>query len=500
MSIPKIFKDLKHALPKACFIKLQNQIYYILTAENKLSCFLDFKKNIQTTIDTLQDLKSLFIVGLILVKHKYYYPSLIIFYCCLVKDSNNSDAYFNLGICFKNLNKARLAIIYFNKQKKCFGNTNNLTYQLAKCYQTNGDLKLSEEHFCELLDHDKFLFEAHREYSIIHKYIKDDPHLKVLHDLEKLHSVNDKNKKFIFFALSKAYEDLKNYEKSFYYLSHANILRKKELFYSPSVIKNQFQSIKESYAALVDRADLKPNKINKTPIKIVGLPRSGTTLLEQIISSHSKVYSMAESLAFPKCIKEFFPSADPVLFKNEVKSMNFKILKRFRENYFKMQFAETNKDFITDKLPFNYIFLGLINKFIPESKIIHIKRDSKDTCLSILKNYFIGENISFAYNEADLIDYYYQYDDLMKFWKSNCSGYFLEIRYEELIENFDNSIKKILTFLNLNYEESVKNFYKNKSSVFSLSLAQVRSPIYRSSINSWKNFEPYLSDNFKRLP
>ena len=120
--------------------------------------------------------------------------------------------------------------------------------------------------------------------------------------------------------------------------------------------------------------------------------------------------------------------------------------------------------------------------------------------MSILKNYFIGENISFAYNEADLIDYYYQYDDLMKFWKSNCSGYFLEIRYEELIENFDNSIKKILTFLNLNYEESVKNFYKNKSSVFSLSLAQVRSPIYRSSINSWKNFEPYLSDNFKRLP
>ena len=500
MNIAPVFRELKKVLPKEFISRLENPIYQILISENKLKCYFDFKQEVKKNINGLQELKYLFTIGLLLAKHKCFYPSVIIFFFCLVKDRNNFDAYYNIGICFKNLNKSRLAIIYFNKQEKIFGKNNNLNYQLAKCHQVNGNIKLSEIYFCELLKNDKFFYEAHREYSIIHKYLKEDKHLKTLHELENQQTINEKDKKFIYFALSKAYEDLKDYEKSFDYLCLGNLIRKQEVFYSSSIIKNQFLSIKNAYHSISARSDLEIKKIIKTPINIIGLPRSGTTLIEQIISSHSKVYSMAESLAFPNCIKEYFPSSDPKLFESELKNVNLKTLKKFRKTYFDIQFKQTNKDYITDKLPFNFIFLGLINKFIPESKIIHIRRNAKDTCLSILKNYFIGKNIGFAYNENDLIDYYYQYEDLMNFWKVNCPGCFLEINYEDLINNFESTTARILSFLNLNYEDTLKDFYKNKSSVFSLSVAQVRNPIYKSSVNNWRNFEPYLSSNFKQLP
>jgi len=500
MNTFQVFKELKKKIPKNFFFQLENTIYNLLSSENKLNSFFYFKKIIKNKIYNLQDLKYLFLIGLILAKYKCYYQSLLIFFYCITKDKNNPDAYFNIGLCFKNLNKAKLAIIYFNKQEKFFGKNNKLTSELAKSHQIAGNIQVSEKYYLELLTHCNFLFEEHKEYSVIHKYSKDDPHLEMLINLEKNDSLEEKNKKFIFFALAKAFEDLKDYKKSFNYLKLANELRKKEVPYSSYLIKKQFLAIKNAYKSIILNNDLNIDKGNKIPIKIVGLPRSGTTLLEQIISSHSKVYSMAESLAFPSCIKQYFPSSDPDQFQNEIKNVNYRAVKKFRETYFKIQFNETSQNYITDKLPFNFIFVGLIHKFIPEAKIIHIKRNAKDTCISILKNYFIGKNITFAYSEEDLVDYYFQYEDLMKFWKNNCPDSFLEISYEDLINNFDISVKKILSFLNLDFEENIKSFYKNKSSVFSLSLAQVRSPIYKTSLNSWKNFEKYLSDSFKSLP
>lgn len=501
MDILNIFKELKKLIPKDFFSKIENPLYQLLISNKKLSSFLIFKKQIGKIIISVDEIKLLFFIGIILTKYSCFFQSLVIFYYCLRKDKSNPDAYFNIALCLKNLNRYRIAIFYFTEQKNLYGESTKVIYELAKCNQIVGNLKAAEKLFFKLFSSEPTNFsEEHKEYSTIHKYTENDPHLNILRDLRNNNSLQDKNKKFIFFALSKAYEDLKDYRQSFENLKLGNKLRKNELDYSSDIIKNQFYSIKSAFENGLNQKNFDIKEKSKLPVHIVGLPRSGTTLLEQIISSHSKVYSMAESLVFPSLIKRYFPSNDPEKFKNELININQKIVFKFREEYFKEQFKNTKKDIITDKLPFNFIFLGLINKIIPESKIIHIKRNARDTCISILKNYFIGKNINFAYDEKDIVDYFFQYQDLMKFWKNKCSDQFLEIDYEDLINNFDFSIKKVLNFVNLDYESNLEKFYQNKSSVFSLSLAQVRMPIYKTSIKNWKNFEPYLSEEFKKLP
>ena len=155
---------------------------------------------------------------------------------------------------------------------------------------------------------------------------------------------------------------------------------------------------------------------------------------------------------------------------------------------------------ITDKLPINFKWIGLIKLILPNSKIIHCFRNPRDNCFSIYKNYFTGKKLNFAYDLNNIVQFYLLYNDLMKYWHKNLTNFIYDIKYEDLIESPDKEIKKLLKFCKLPWNDSCLKFYNNMRPIKTASDIQVRSKIYKSSINSWKNHEKDLVKYFKKLP
>jgi len=153
---------------------------------------------------------------------------------------------------------------------------------------------------------------------------------------------------------------------------------------------------------------------------------------------------------------------------------------------------------VTDKLPVNFKWIGLIKILFPNSIVIHCKRNSKDTCLSIFKNYFAGR-LDFSYDLNEIVEYYNIYKDLMKFWHSMMPNFIYDIQYESLIKNQENEIKKVLKFCNLKWNDKCLLFHKNKRAIKTASAVQARKPIYKSSVEGWKNYEKYLKSHFEKL-
>ena len=153
----------------------------------------------------------------------------------------------------------------------------------------------------------------------------------------------------------------------------------------------------------------------------------------------------------------------------------------------------TEKDFITDKAPLNFRWIGLIKILFPTAKIIHCSRNPKDNCLSLYKNYFEA-GLNFSYDQTELGTYYKLYLDLMNFWKNYAPGLIYDAQYEKIINNSEEEIKEIIKFCELPWEDNCLSFYKNKTPIKTMSTAQARKPIYKSSINSFDKFAPFLKE------
>ena len=166
----------------------------------------------------------------------------------------------------------------------------------------------------------------------------------------------------------------------------------------------------------------------------------------------------------------------------------------------KLKSLSDNSEVVTDKLPINFKWVGLIKLILPNSKIVHCIRDPKDTCISIFKNYFANPDLNFAYNLEDISEFYNLYNDLMKHWKNTLPKFVIDIKYEKIIQNPKQQIRSLLKACNLNWNDKCLKFYNNKRVIKTASDIQARKKIYKSSIDSWLNYKKYLEEVFKRLP
>ena len=215
------------------------------------------------------------------------------------------------------------------------------------------------------------------------------------------------------------------------------------------------------------------------------MPRSSTTLVEQILSSHSKVFGAGEVEFIPDLVKE---------------KINKKDLKKIGEEYInKMKNISSNSDRTTDKLPTNFLYIGFIKLILPKSKIVHCFRNSRDNCLSIFKNQFSSGKIKFAYDLNEIVFYYNLFEDLMRYWRKLFPNFIYDLKYEHLISNTKKQTQSLLNNCDLNWTNDCLNFYNNERLIRSASDTQVRSKIYNSSINSWKSFDKYLDKYFRKL-
>ena len=219
------------------------------------------------------------------------------------------------------------------------------------------------------------------------------------------------------------------------------------------------------------------------------MPRSGTTLVEQILSSHPDVYGAGELLELGNQIRKYFINNNKLSFPEKISDWNMESINEIGKNYLTyIRNISQNSKHITDKLPHNFQWLGFIKIIFPNAKIIHCKRNKYDNCLSIFKNFFAG-GLNFSYDLKEIGLHYKEYNRLMNHWLELMPNFIHEIKYEELVADSESKIKNLLKFCNLNWHPDCLEFYKNIRPVFTASMAQVKKPIYKDSVKAWEKFK-----------
>ena len=405
------------------------------------------------------------------------------------------NAYVNYGNLKRDNNDFEFAIDLYNKALKINSQIPAVLYSLALAYQGLGKFEIAIDYAKKTLEIEPKFTQADMLISQSKKYQAKDSHYEEMNSKKDNLILNDDQKTNLFFALAKAEEDMGLIEKSFNNLDLANTIRRKSLNFNINNETNFFDQLKNIFSIAKFDTNITDTINKKKIIFILGMPRSGTSLTEQIITSHSCVFGAGELPQLSRIVKTKLMMNDDLSeenisnlfsneeFVNELRADYHDFLKRFN----------ASEPFITDKAPLNFRWIGFIKILFPNSKIIHCSRDPKDNCLSIFKNFFEG-GLDFGYNQKELGTYYNLYLDLMRFWKEKFPNSIYDAQYEKIIEDPENEIKKMIKFCDLNWEETCLKFYNNKTPIKTLSTAQARKPIYRSSKNSFEKFAPYLTD------
>jgi tetratricopeptide (TPR) repeat protein len=405
----------------------------------------------------------------------------------------------NLGNVKKELNNYEEAIKCYKLALSIDNKLYIVIHNLGMAYQALGKFEESKKYFESVLKINSKFTRADRSLSMSLKYDINNPHLKIMENKIKDQSLNDFQKIELHFGLGKAYEDIKNYKKSFENYKLGNKIKRDAIKYQINDDVKLFENIKNSFSSIdFQNLDNVGNKSNKM-IFILGMPRSGTTLVEQIIANHKSVYGAGELRDLTQIIRENFLLNNKIKFPEKFNIKDQKLFSNMGTKYLEnLDRYNTNKNYITDKAPLNFKWIGLIKLILPKSKIIHCTRDPKDICLSLFKNFFEGE-LNFSYNLEEAAKYYKLYQNLMEYWKQLLPDFIYNISYEKLVENQEFESKKLLDFCNLNWDKNCLTFYKNKRGIVTASFAQARKPIYKNSVKSWQNYKNELLPMFKIL-
>ena len=422
---------------------------------------------------------------------------------------------------------------YFNLALECQNNNAGLLYKLVLVARGRGEIersiKLAEKvlgidpnhirakaHIAssyELLgDADKgdqlieALFHEYPNHPLVNiifaQYaIRTKKQEEGIYALEKMiarHDIQNEDMVSAKMFLGKLYDSVGQYDTAFKYFSQANESLGDN--YDPVTYQNYISTLinyfsKEKYAS-IQSSNNKSNEL----IFIMGVPRSGTSLVEQIISSHSNVFgagelthvnNMVESIqremdsmhAYPECM-------DDATIDN-MNALADKLISNIRGN-------EVHSTRISDKLPHNFHHIGLIHKLLPNAKFINCVRDAKDTCLSCYFQYFTGYH-PYASNLRALGIHYLEYERLMNHWINELGIPVLTVSYENVVSDTKTEVRRILDFLELDWQEQCMEFYKQKRKVATASYDQVNKKIYSSSVNKWKNYREYISELLETL-
>ncbi len=297
------------------------------------------------------------------------------------------------------------------------------------------------------------------------------------------------------FALGKALEDRTEFANSFSYYERGNALKKQQSRYSPEGLETELDAQKEQFDATFFEVRSGQGCPSAAPIFVLGLPRAGSTLLEQILASHSKVdgtmelaniIGLAHRLNGRRMIKE------DSLYPKIVHQLSAEQVRKFGEDYIAdTAFHRHGGAFFTDKMPNNFRHIGLIHLILPNAKIIDARRRPMACCFSGFKQLF-AEGQEFTYGLEEMGRYYRAYVELMEYWDKVLPGKILRVQYEDVVSDLETEVRKILEFCGLPFEPECLEFHRTKRAVRTPSSEQVRQPIYTSGLEQWRHYEPYL--------
>lgn len=349
--------------------------------------------------------------------------------------------------------------------------------------------------------------EAHRHLANLRHFTAGDPRLAALEELAGDVATQDReNQISLHFALGKAFSDLGQHERSFHHWREGNALKRACLAYDEEESLRRFDRIRATFMSELMRCNVGGGCPSDVPVFVVGMPRSGTTLVEQILASHSKVYGAGEIETLHHAVQKFRSrNGIATEFPELVPALSPKALRDLGADYVALTASATRPaaskmERIVDKLPGNFQLAGLIHLALPNARIIHVRRDPVDTCFSCFSLPFAFDHQPFTYDLGELGRYYRAYAMLMEHWRGVLPpGVMLDVRYEDVVADLEGQARAIVDHCGLAWEGACLSFHENRRPVRTSSLLQVRKPIYRTSVGRWRRYESFLKPLIEAL-
>jgi tetratricopeptide (TPR) repeat protein len=409
-------------------------------------------------------------------------------------DPKHADAHALLGGIYIEKNQLDDAKKYFDKALEIDDENGRALVGLGTLKMQIGDIIEAEDYFHQALAIDDENLSARISITQARKTeANEENFLKLEKEIPKLETMTQSKAMTIHFALGKSYEDLKEDEKAFPHFLKGCAIKRSKIDYDADAQDKNVKNIIDFFSKEKINQLSGAGEPSATPIFVLGMPRSGTTLTEQIISSHPEVFGAGELPYLLQLANAPLSPENPSSYPESLQNLSQDSL-----NLLGRQYCERTRTYapdakhITDKMPANFFCVGLIHLMLPNAKIVHIRRNPVDTCLSGFSKLF-NNGQAHSYNLTELGRYYRNYNKLMTYWhKVIPSDNFMEIQYEDLVANSEKKSRELISFVGLEWNEACLNFQQNKRAVRTASIAQIRKPIYQSSIAKWKRYEDHL--------
>ncbi|MBD3265518.1 tetratricopeptide repeat protein [bacterium] len=328
----------------------------------------------------------------------------------------------------------------------------------------------------------------------------DDELLKRLQFLFHRKPLPPRDKILLAFTLGRLYNARAQYDKAFPHWHMGNQLQRQEIHFSLQTARNFFHDVMNECTKDLLSQHFGGGFPSPRPIFIVGMPRSGTTLVEQILSNHSHVHGGGENPILANILNTIPKRyGTRMIYPQCIKDLPSRALYELGETYCRHIAKLSAANRVTCKTPQYFMHLGLVSLILPHAKIIHCRRHPLDVCLSCYSLLFRDSSMNFSYDLQDLVGYYRLYQQMMKHWRQVLPIPILDIAYEDLVSHPEPLTRALLDFCELPWEDECLQFHTSERAVKTASLAQVRQPMYHSSIHRWKHFEQYLKPLFPHL-
>ena len=389
-------------------------------------------------------------------------------YChALTANPNYADAYNNMGVLLKELGRVTEARAAFSKASEIDPKLTGVYVNLADCKT----------------------------------FTAGDPILSRMQALVRDNGLAETDRMHLHFALGKAYADLRNHRRAFAHVQQGNAIKRSRITYDEPAMMDQFDRIEAVLTRDLLTAKAGHGDPSRMPIFVIGMPGSGTTLVEQILASHHDVHGAGELMTFGDLIGSVYgPDGNLVRYPEFAAAVDGEVFKTIGAFYIgELRKLASDASHVVDKMPPNFIFTGLIHLALPNARIIHIVRDPTDTCVSCFFRLFAGE-LNHTYDLAELGRFYRRYQRLMRHWHDVLpAGRILDVRYEDLVTDLEKQSRRILDHCGLDWDPRCLRFHQTDRRVRTASATQVRQAIYQSAIGRWRDYQPYLGRLFEEL-
>jgi tetratricopeptide (TPR) repeat protein len=422
--------------------------------------------------------------------------------CALALDPDNHDALnvmgriaFDRGDLDAALSHYRGALALKPDLADAYNNMGNVLKEL-------GQLQEAEDAYLEALRLDPTVASVYVNLADSRKFTPGDPHLAAMEALAaKPDGLSKSDRMQLDFGLGKAYADLRDHDRSFKHLLAGNAAKRATTAYDEKASIALFDRIEAVFTGELIKAKSGGGDPAKMPIFVLGMPRSGTTLVEQILASHPMVHGAGELSTFNDVVLTVRGADGSALpYPDFMPALDAAALKEIGARYV----AEVRKTApsgtrVTDKMPSNYYFAGLIRLALPNARIIHTMRDPIDNCISCFSKLFSAEQ-NHTYDLAELGRYHRRYAHLMQHWRNVLpEGSFLDVQYEDVVTDLEAQARRIIAYCGLPWDDRCLSFHKTDRPVRTASATQVRQPIYSSAVGRWRVYEKFLGPLLSEL-